>query len=817
MYYNHKTMLKNYFKIAWRNLSRNRSHAFINLIGLAIGIACCLLIMLWVVDELSYDKWYEKSSRIYRPVVEIKFGGAHRNFAVAPAPMAGALMSDFPEIETAVRFRQIGSVIVSKDAERSGKEEVVFADSTLLDVFSFKLLKGNPKTALAAPNTVVITEAIARKYFPNDEAMGQKLELDGEMELTVTGVIEDIPHNSHFDYPIYISMTSQEEGQNQIWVSNNFNTYYVLREGVDAQAFEAKVYPYFMKTYVAPQVEQFLGQSIEELEKSGSFIRYTSQPLEDIHLNSDLEVEMGVNGSIQYVWLFSIAALFILVIACVNFMNLSTARSALRAKEIGVRKVLGSIRSNLISQFLVEAMLMTALAFVLGLLLSFLALPYFNDLADKQLYLPYNQVLFWTVLLGGIFLVGLLAGSYPAFYLSAFKPIKTLSGKIREKGGNLNLRNSLVVFQFLVAVFMIIGTLVIKEQLDFIQNKKLGFEKEQVLIIQNCEPLRDRVFTLKDQLLKNPRITEATVSGFLPVPSYRTDSPMAKESIMREDNSVSMQMWQIDETYLSVFGMELVAGRNFSPDMPTDSNAVILNETAVKLFGFDDPIGKTVYGTTNFNANANEPLPAKTIIGVVKDFHFESLRDNIGALSFWLDPYPGSLSMKVQTSDISTLINEIETDWKSIAPGLPFDYQFLDDSFESIYRSEGRISQIFAIFSGLSVLVACLGLFGLATFTVERRVKEIGVRKVLGASTTSLIGLLSKDFLKLVLIALVIAIPGAWYFARHWLADYAYRIDLSWSTFAIAGVLAIAIAFVTVSFQSIKAAMANPVDSLRNE
>ncbi len=810
-------MIKNYFKIAWRNLSRNRSHAFINLIGLAIGISCCLLIMLWVADELSYDRWNEKYSRIYRPWSEIKFGGAHRNFAVTPAPMAGALINDFPEIETAMRFRQAGSTIVSRDVEHSGEETLVFVDSTIFDVFSLKMLKGNPKSALVAPNTMVITESIANKYFPNDEAMGKTLELDGDDEYTITGIIEDLPRNSHFDFSIYLSMSGNEESRNSIWLSNNFNTYYVLREGVDPEAFEAKVYPYLLKNYIAPQVEQLLGQSIEDLEKSGSYVKYTSQPLGDIHLKSDLEVELAANGSMQYVWLFSIAALFILVIACVNFMNLSTAQSALRAKEIGVRKVLGSIRSNLISQFLVEAILMTALAFILGLLISYLALPYFNNLADKQLVLPYDQIAFWLILIFGILGVGLLAGSYPAFYLSAFNPIKTLAGKLRENRGNLNLRNSLVVFQFLIAVFMIIGTLVIKQQLDFIQNKKLGFEKEQVMIINNCEPLRDRVFTLKNQLLQNPKISKATVSGFLPVPSYRSDSPLCKDAVIREDNSVSMQMWRIDEDYLSVFGMELVAGRNFSPDMPTDSNAVIINETAAKLFGFENPVGQQVYGSPNFNAASGDRLPAQTIIGVVKDFHFESLRDNIGALSFWLNPYPGSLSLKIQTEDVPTLINEIESEWKEIATGLPFNYRFLDDSFERVYRSESRISQIFAIFSGLSVLVACLGLFGLAAFTIERRVKEIGVRKVLGASTASLIVLLSRDFLRLVLIALIIAIPAAWYFARNWLEDFAYRIDLSWPLFAIAGLMAIAIAFITVSFQSIKAARANPVESLRNE
>jgi putative ABC transport system permease protein len=811
-------MIRNYFKIAWRNLRNNRSHSLINILGLAIGVACCMLIMLWVTDELSYDKWHDKYDRIYRPTTEINFGGAQRHFAVVPAPLAGALVSDFPEVETAMRFRQMGSAVVStKDDRVVFEEKTVRCDSSIFEVFSLNLLKGNPKTALAAPNTMVIAESLAKKFFPNDDAMGKTLVIDGQTEYLVNGVIKDLPTNSHFDFTVYLTLTGSQEAASTMWLSNNFNTYYVLREGVDPEAFEAKVYPYLLKSYISPQVEAVLGKSYDDFAKAGAFIKYDSQPLGSIHLESDLEVEMGTNGSIQYVWLFSIAALFILLIACVNFMNLSTARSANRAKEIGVRKVLGSMRTNLINQFLVEAVLMTGIAFVVGLLISILALPYFNDLADKQLSLPFSQIPFWAVIIAGIAVVGLLAGSYPAFYLSAFRPIKVLSGKLREKGGNVNLRNSLVVFQFLIAAFMIIGTLGIKKQLNYIQQKKLGFEREQVLILDNCEPLREKAFTLKDKMMRNSMVSNATVSGFLPVPSYRSDSPLCKNSDVREDNCVSIQMWNVDENYIPVFEMEIVAGRNFSPEMKTDSNAVVINEAAAKLFGFEDPIGQTVYGSNNFDPTSGAPMPGQTIIGVVKDFHFESMRENIGPISLWLNPYPGNITLKIQTDDIPRLMANLEADWKSVAPAIPFSYRFLDDSFDQIYRSESRIGQLFSIFSGLCILIACLGLFGLAAFTVERRVKEIGIRKVLGASTVSLVSLLSKDFLKLVFIALIIAIPLAWYFMKNWMSNFAYQAEISWWVYALAGLIAIFIAFATVSFQSVKAAMANPVDSIKAE
>ncbi|MEL6923080.1 MAG: FtsX-like permease family protein, partial [Bacteroidota bacterium] len=547
-----------------------------------------------------------------------------------------------------------------------------------------------------------------------------------------------------------------------------------------------------------------------------AFIKYHHQSLSDIHLNSNKVVELQANGSMQYVWVFAITALFILLIACVNFMNLSTARSSLRAREVGVRKVLGSMRSTLIKQFLTESMLMTALAFVLGLALAQLALPYYNELADKQLALPLSQPVFWVISLLSIGAVGLLAGSYPAFFLSGFKPIQSLSGKLFQRRSSFNLRNGLVVFQFLIAILLIIGTIVINQQMHFIQNTKLGFEREQVLILDNAEPLREKAQTLKQQLLNNASIQHVTISGYLPIPSYRSDSPLCKSSQITDGNCVQTQFWDIDEDYLNTFEMELLSGRNFNPEMGGDSAAVILNETAARQFGFGNPIGQKVYRNLELSDPTTELL-SYTVIGVVKDFHFESLRENISAVSMWLDPAPGFISMKVETDDLTNLLASVEQEWKAVAPDLPFAYRFMDDSFNQMYRQEQRISSIISLFSGLSIFIACLGLFGLAAFSTERRTKEIGVRKVLGASVVNLVALLSKDFLRLVAISLLIAIPLAWYAMNNWLADFAYRTDIKWWTFALAGAGALLIAFLTVSFQSIKAALMNPVKSLRSD
>ena len=466
-------MYKNYLKLAFRNLTRNKSNSIINVVGLSIGIACCLLILLWVADELSYDNWNAKADRTYRVASEINFGGSLQTYAVSPAPLAQALINDFPEVEAAVKFRDYGSVLVKRTSENYKEREVLYADSTLFDVFDLELLKGD-KSALTEPNAVVISAAMEAKYFKNEDPLGKTLTIDNQTVLKVTGVIKDIPHNTHFKADFLISLTGAPEANNGIWLSNNFPTYYVLKEGVDHAAFEAKVSPHIMSKYISPQIETMMGVSYDEMIKSGAYINYFYQPLRDIHLHSDLVAELAANGSIQHVWIFLSAAFFILIIACVNFMNLTTARSALRAKEIGMRKVLGSLKQNLVTQFLCESLVLTSVAFVISMIIAQATLPAYNTLANKALAIPYGDPMFWGVSLIGILVVGLLAGSYPAFFLSGFKPIHTLSGRLSSKYGNVNLRNGLVIFQFLIAAILIIGTLGIQKQMNFIQNKRTG-------------------------------------------------------------------------------------------------------------------------------------------------------------------------------------------------------------------------------------------------------------------------------------------------------------------------------------------------------
>ncbi len=813
-------MFKNFLKIAWRNLRRNQSYAVINILGLAIGVACCLLILLWVADELSYDQWNAKADRTYRTAAEINFGGSHRNYAVCPAPLAAALRADFPEVETAVRFRNYGPSLVKREVQNFKELNIFYTDSTVFDVFSIELTQGAPKNCLAAPNTVAISESMAHKYFQGENPVGKDLTFDDRTKLTVTGVFKDMPHNSHFTSDFLVSLNGVEEANQQVWVSHNFQTYYVLREGADVAAFEAKVFPHLLEKYIGPQVLGMMGKTYEEVAQSGAFIRYYYQPLTSIHLHSDLVGEMGPNASIQYVWIFTAAAIFVLLIACVNFMNLSTARSAQRAREIGLRKVLGSRKWDLIRQFLSESVFMAALSFVLALGISFLVMPYYNDLAGKELRIPVGNPAFWAASLGGILLVGLLAGSYPAFYLSGFQPIKVLAGKLMSRTKGVSIRSVLVVFQFFIAVVLILGTMTIREQLGFIQHKKLGFDRDQVLIVDDAYALGNNLLAFKEEMLKNASVKSAAVSSYLPTPSSRNDNPVCRESRLGDDVCVSMQNWYVDRDYAPTLGLEFVAGRNFSRDFPTDSTGLVLNETAVRKFGFDEPIGQIVYVPDDFGEGGPKMVPFH-VIGVVRDFHYESLRQNIGALCLRQGGSRGAIALKLDSGDAAGTVAAVERIWKSMAPGQPFNYYFLDESFDRVYRAENRISQIIGVFSGLSILVSCLGLLGLAAFATEQRIKEIGVRRVLGASVFGIAGLFSREFLRLVALAILIATPLAWWGISKWLEDFAYSIDTGWWSFLpkalLAGLIALLVAGLTVGFQSLRAALANPVDSLRSE
>jgi len=812
-------MLRNFIKTAWRNLIKNRVFSIINIAGLAIGLSCFLLISMFVVDELSYDRYNEKADRIYRVNSDIKFGGTDLPLAVCSDPMGATLKKDYPQVEQYVRFyNSRGSKLIKKGNEWINEDNVVHVDSTLFDVFTLPAIAGNTRTALNEPNTVVITKSAALKYFGTTDAVGKTLETNDNQKTIykINAVIKDVPRNSHFHYDFFFSMDNVEYGYGN-YLSHNFQTYVLLKKGVDYKAFDRN-FDQVIDKYVMPQAKQFMQiTSIDDFKKAGNKLEYHLMPLLDIHLHSARFPELGVNGNAQYVYIFSAVAIFILLIACINFMNLSTARSASRAKEVGIRKVLGTEKRFLISQFLTESTMLAMIGLGIAILICWAALPYFNNVAAKDIQMSdfvNSRILIALILIPLI--VGALAGSYPAFYLSSFQPIMVLKGKINAGFKRSNIRSGLVVFQFFISIFLIIGTIIVYRQLDYIQTKNLGFNKDQVLIINGAGALRNNVDAFKNEVSKMTGVKAASFGGYLPVAnSSRNDNTFSSEAVMDSKNGFNMQTWNVDYDYIPTLGMEIIKGRNFSPQFGADSNAVIINETAEKVLGFADPIGKKIY-TTEGNAN-NPKTIALTIVGVVKNFHFESLRQTIGPLSFRLGYNKWTVAFKVATTDVRSLVKNIEGKWKSMAPGFPFTYEFLDDAFDNMYREEQRVGKIAISFAVLAILIACLGLFGLATYMAEQRTKEIGVRKVLGASVQNITTMLSKEFVVLVIIAAVIAFPLAWWAMHKWLEDFAFRVNISWWIFVLAASIAFAIALITVSVQAVRAAIANPVKSLRTE
>ena len=810
-------MLKSYLTIAWRNLLRNKTFSLINIAGLAIGLGSFILIVLFVTDELSFDKYNEKADRIYRVDSDIRFGGSDLKLAVNSDMMGATLKKDYPQVEQFVRFyNSSGSKMVKKGNEFINESRVCHADSTLFEVFTLPALYGDTKNALNEPNTVVITASTAKKYFGSTDVIGKTIETNENNSTLykVTAVIKDIPRNSHFNFNFFFSMDNVEYGWGN-FLSHNFQTYILLKPGTDPREFE-KNFSQVIDKYILPQAKQFIQvNSMEDFKKSGNRLDYSLMPLKNIHLRSDRFPELGVNSSIQYVYIFSAVAIFILLIACINFMNLSTARSANRAKEVGIRKVLGTEKVSLIRQFLTESILMAFIAMILALILVALAINYFNSISGKEL--AATDLLspkFLIFLLLTPFVVGILAGTYPAFFLSAFRPISVLKGKINQGFRKSYLRSGLVVFQFFTSIVLIVGTIVVFRQLRFIQNKKIGFNKDQVLVINGTGALGNNADAFKNEIAAMNGVTDASFGGFLPVSnSSRNDNTLSTDAVMTEKTGFSTQVWSIDYDYISTLGMEMAEGRNFSREFGSDSTSIIINESAVKIAGLVDPIGKKLYQPDGNGSNLRE----YTIVGVVKNFNFESLRQNIGPLCFVLGYNKWVTTFKVSPDNVQSLLKDIESKWKSMAPGMPFSYQFLDESFDNMYRAEQRIGKVAISFAVLAVFIACLGLFGLATYMAEQRTKEIGVRKVLGASVANVAVMLSKDFIKLVLVASLIAFPVAWWAMNKWLQDFAYRVDIGWWVFVVAGLSAVLIAVITVSYQAIKAALANPVESLRTE
>lgn len=804
-------MFKNYLKVAVRNLLKNKAFSAINIVGLATGLAVCLLIVFFVTDELGYDKYNTNADRIYRVDADLYFNGTQFTAANSPEPMGPALVKDYPQVEQQVKVRNQGDIRVKKDNTNILDKGAAYADSTFFKIFTADVLHGNLATALVMPKSIVITESIALKYFNSTDVVGKTLYIDNSTWCNITAVIKDFPRQSHFHFKFIRPIIDSWRGNANDWLSNNVHIYVLVKPGVTQAMLQGYVNDEVKKNVYA-QLQQQLHATTKDIETGGNHFRYPVMPLTAIHLHSDKSYEIEANGNLSYVYIFSVIAAFILLIACVNFMNLSTARSANRAKEVGIRKVAGSTKTNLIIQFLTESVLLSLFSLVLALLITAGLLSFFNQLAGKQIPLSVllsSWLLPVSVLL--VCVVGCLAGSYPAFYLSSFEPIQVLKGKIAGGFKRSWLRSSLVVFQFSISIVLIVGVIVIYNQLNYIRNKKIGFNREQVLVIHNAYALDNHIHTFKDGLTGIAGVKSASISGSLPTDMDNDQNGWFKDASLDVKKVSVLTDFDVDNDYIPTLGMEMVQGRNFSKDYLTDSSALIINEAAVQALGLKDPINTFMYRPWD-----NGPKQFH-IIGVVKDFNFSSMHQKIGPAAMTLSDNWGAITVRFNAQNTQALLNDIQSRWKAAAPSQPFTYSFMDADFNNLYTADQQTGKLFISFAVFAIFIACLGLFGLVTYAAEQRTKEIGVRKVLGANTGGIVALLSKDFAKLVLIAAIIAFPVAWWAMSSWLQSFAYRISLSWWMFVAAGVAAITIALLTVSYRAIKAALANPVKSLRSE
>ena len=799
-------MLKNYLKTTFRNLSRYKGYAFINIFGLAVGMACCILIISFILTELSYDRYHEHADHIYRVATDVNAGVFIAKLAISNAPIGPALKNNYPEVLQFARIQPRDKQFVVYQNRQFFEEGVVWADNSIFDVFSFPFTKGDPQTALQTAYSVVLTEDIAKKYFRDTDPLGKVLRFNNRDNFTITGVVENVPNNSHFSFDMLCSLETryaQNRENMEIWLNFNLFTYLLLPEDYDFKILEQKL----------PEVvEKYMGHDLKAI---GGEINYFLQPLKRIHLHSNLENEISDNSQISYIYIFSAIALLILLIACINFMNLATARSAIRAKEVGLRKVVGAIKKQLIMQFMGESLLISIIAFIFSLVLVRLALPVFSGLSGRDLHLDFMGIP-WLIpgLIALVFFVGLIAGSYPAFFLSSFNPVTVLKGKFSSSRASTRFRSILVISQFVISITLIIGTSIILKQLNFVKNKNLGFDKGNLIVTELMDSrLRQSQESIKAELKKVPGVINAATSHVVPGQEANVQ-PFIPEGFSQEQAQL-MQSINIDPEFIPTYGIELIEGRNFSHEFTTDSDeAVLINETAMRKFGWDNAVGKTIQVPGDKVSEWN----LRTIIGVVKDFHIDSLHSIIMPLCLTDEPnYFNTVTIRINPKNISETLGLLQEKWKTIDPGHPFNFFFLDEYFGRQYASDERLSNIFGAFTLFAIFIACLGLFGMASFMAEQKTKEIGIRKVLGASIPGVVTLMSRDFIKLVLVANVIAWPIAYFTMRSWLQNFAYQAGINIWIFLQTAALAIGIALITVSYQSIKSAFTNPVDAIKYE
>ena len=815
-------MFKNNIKIAIRALFRQKIYAVINIAGLAVGVASCLLIAMYVQNEFSYDKFFENSDQIHKMVLERKYPEHSTFYSIIPHSFAPVAVRDYPEIESStVLFGPFPNTLITYRNDNDEKKEfeenfIMAADSNFFSIFSFKLLKGDPVTALLKPNDIVMTQSTAYRYFGQEDAIGKVL-TTGFGEFKVTGVMQDVPENSHFKIDMLVSTQSFPFLKQEFFTSFTVHCYFRLIPGADIKALEAK-FPKMVDTYAAAQIERDLGKSWEDYKNEGNGYRYFLQPLTSIHLDPiNLEAKMQPGGNITSVYIMISVAVLILFIACINFMNLATARSSERAKEVGVRKTMGSFKRHLIFQFLTESFVLSLIGVVLAVVVIQLSLPYFNNLTGKSLELIFSPTNLLVLLLITS-VVGFLAGTYPSFVLSSFNPVVVMKGNFTGHQKGKWIRNGLVIFQFWISIVLMIGTMVIQQQMKYIQEKSLGFDKEQMLVIERAFNLGPQVTgTYIEELKRSPEFVDA--SGSFALPGRQLNFPGFQFRAEGSSEIVTTKSMALSDRMAEVLGLELLEGNWFSEET-NDSLSVLLNESAAKLMGGDDLIGKRLNNVQQTpNGNITVVL---TVIGIVRDFNFQSLRDEVTPLIIQSNENFGGgaafVMARVKPGQVNDAIKVAEAKWKELAPEQPFKFTFLDQDLAINYEADKRTGSLFAIFSGLAIFVACIGLFALSAYTASLRTKEIGIRKVLGASVSKILILLSRDFTRMVLVSFVFAIPVAWYLMENWwLENFAYRIQINVWTFLISGGAAFAVAWITVSFQSIKAAVKNPVQSLRSE
>ncbi|MBN1273474.1 MAG: ABC transporter permease [Candidatus Aminicenantes bacterium] len=797
-------MLTNYLKVALRNIFKHKGYSFINIFGLAAGMASAVLILLFVRYERSYDRFHEKADRIHRVAVRAMIGDTKIRQTYTPAILTPTLLENYPEVERSVRFQSsFDGVTVRCGDEIFNEYRVGSADTDIFKVFTLPMPAGDPETALAEPNSVVITESTAKKYFENGGALNKTLTIDGT-DFRVTGIIADWPDNSHFRFDMIRSLlTYKQRLDNPNWFANNYRTYILLREGTSAVALDAK-FPDLVRNYAVA------GQDYDAWLEQGNYWEYYLQPLTGIHLHSDLNGEFSANGNASYVSVSFLIALFILLIASVNYMNLATARSANRAREVGIRKAVGSTRGPLLRQFLAESLAASLMALLLALSLAHILLPAFRSLTGRAITMPYTEEpLFLPGLLGLAFVLGLFSGAYPALFLASVHPIRVLRGRFQSGSANSRLRNLLVLFQFAISIFLVIGTFIVHRQTTFMRSRNLGFDKENVVVIKTPEPMGERSQAFKDKLLTLAEVKVVSGSDTTPGRGFMNwgCKPEGREE------SITLNMVICDYGYLETMGLEMAEGRFFSREYSTDVSGLVLNEAAAKLLAWDNSIGKTIIYS---------PDATFTVIGVVKDYHYESLHYSVRPEALLLQPgiwgaEEDYISVRIHPGNIPQTLGRIRNVWKEFSNGVPLEYSFLDTDFDELYQNETRTGRIFTVFSALAIGIGCLGLLGLAAFAAEQKTREIGIRRVLGASVPGIMMLLSKDLSRWVALANLVAWPAAYFIMRSWLNSFAYRIGISWLFFIAAAVMTLLIAWFSMSFQAYRAANTDPVKALKYE